>query len=1435
MHNDDNAIDKIKSNQNRIQSSNYVFNEDVPESQTNFAASGIVEDEEDYGDASGSASTNKKGIDLLRGSKLKKIKVYAFAIGAFIFIIIIGLFMSMFNLEDMKGMFLGDNSKDPSNNNGSSSTAYTPTGTKKTNAIVSEIYKSDIIKNEAFFSDLKSIANNFENYSLENGVSLTEGEFDIALISSAIHFNKFISDANVLSGVINGYKTMSNMGVARSRSLSSLPAYEMKSFYELADISLGVDTGIPDPQMRGLAGNLVGSKVISACVADKKGYLSNARISGSTGGGPVSYNVLESTIIRYETLYYSGAPIYGYKDDGTQTVRFYTQQLKARLDKLNSTGTFNDYYDTSEFNEYMDCGSNYLVHYVVKYMNYKTFAKYLLNEYIPENYIECVDCNSNNKKANTLSIAEAIFENRNQFASVYYGNVIDTVNFGDGTTISDSSIEYQLPEEVKQNFISPFSLKSKCIISSPFVTNRDGYPHLAVDAYITSDSRSINAVYDGVVTYVIKGIPNIYNQWNGGACVDSSGKMDSRSSGNYVVIKHEINGHVYYSQYMHLNTISVNIGDKVKKGQYIGIEGNSGCSSGAHLHFQFFGIESSGSKRYDPTLLFAQCDGVNIISYDSKSLAGYLGSIYPNYNYSYNKRCIVKVRTGEDASPEDDPDGDPYGGQKGPYASMDLETYVAGVVSHEMSAGSNFEALKAQAIAARNEYIQRTKYCTTGEIVPNSDTFQTHFQIDTKNNKTDIVNMLAARETAGMLISYSNGLYFTEYASFPCEGVYICKNPVVYDSKTGTKDTFVPYYDVSRGKVTCRSEKHGDDDQKVEMAANPSKDGSKQAAKATRKCKNGGTPYYCGSTEVPRQFRNQDNVKSIVGDCSTISVNILPHEKANNTFRTIPVAPGDIKEGSVGIGHTDNPEEDYSNFTGHNRGMSQVLADVYANKFGWNYEQIIHYFYDSKETSQYDLVDIITPSSLLDDQTEYEANYTDCCRGNVTLSITEKIKLKVPVDFYVAGVLEYNFASTANKNLLKAMAVSSRTWALNMSKWGTETLNVANQYSFTYSDSKDIYDAVNDTKEEVIVDSEGYITPTEYTYVGKDGTVKNSKGSKTITYELGYMYNDDTHKVTIKYDENFDKVTTAVGNVGLVYNVASYLANNWYFMDHYELLQFFYGEDFNVKSFRELNTVGAIKDKDGNISGDPSSFNALAGALNLSLEQYVAANGKGTLQGVLAAAYWLYVHSNETKDINLPYQLGGMWRQLGVNPNWGQQETNPMYERFPKIGLDCVEYIRWAFINGYFTFPNDYATEHKFRGFTYQFMQEYIEKKKLTCGENGESCYVEFDKENDKPIHGVPLAKYVESGLINPGDVLYHKAGTVYAGETEPQKYSHIGIVYKVDLQNRTIVILHCAGGDPGVKYSTINIDTGRYESDGKHSFTSVIRMSEIEKRGYLK
>lgn len=1433
---DNDAIEKIKANQNRIQNSNFTESENEIFNNPNMVNKYEEEVEGAQGNALGSGSIKKNGLTIL--GFFKKAKVYLIIGGIFIFILFIVFLAMILTNEDMKGFFLSDNINGGNINSGSTSSALvSASGTKTTNAAVSDYYKSVTTENALFFSSLKEIANNYNNYSLENGVSLVEGEYDIAMIASAIHYNKLISDSIVISGVINGYSSLSNMGIARSRGYTSLPVYEMKSFYELADVSLGTDLGIPDLEMRGLTGNLVGSKVVSVCVSDKTGYLSNARITGFIGGEEVSYSVLDSTIIRYETLYYSGAPIYGYKNDGTQTVRWYTRQLKKRLDSLRKLNKFDDYYDTSEFNENMDCGSGYLVHYVKKYMNYETFAKYLMNEYVPENYIECVDCSSNDKREDVIGITAAIYNNRNQFSGLYYEDVIDTINFSNGDSLTTSATEYQLPDEVKENFISPFNISAKCTISSQFTSNRNGYSHFAVDAY--ASDKSLVAVYDGVVKVVVNNVPNIYSQWNGGACVDSSGKMDSRSNGNFVVIEHTIGGQTYQSYYMHMETINVSPGDTVTKGQIIGTEGNTGCSSGYHLHYQLI----SGSKRYDPTLLFAQCSGAQIVSYGDKSLKEYLYSVYPSYTYTNIDECIVSVYDDESMTS---------------YSSMDLETYVAGVVSHEVSVGYNFEALKAQAVAARNEYVHRTNYCTSGEIVPNSDVFQTHNKIDTYNRKTDIVNMLAARETTGMLITYSHGLHFTEYASFPCEAVYACTDPEIYlytyrDSEgnlystyqyNGNNyvskklvDTYVPYYLKDSGEVTCRAKKYptrfADRADKVKVTSNAGKDGSAASLKAASKCGDGGVFYYCGSTNIPRQFRAQEDLASVVGKCDTISYDSLPHNNANSVFRTIPVSPDLISEGSVSIGHTDNPEDDFSNFTGHNRGMSQILANIYANEYGWNYLEILHYFYDPRETSQYDLINIETPLIFLDSQTEYEANYSDCCTGIVTLPVSGNVTIRVPVDFYVAGMLQYNFGTNVSSSLLKALAISGRTWALNNTNWGSEVLDNSGLYDYTYTNSKEIYDAVNSTKEEVLVDDEGYITPTGYYDVGSSGSVNGKGDDKTITYELGYLYNDETHKVMIPYDEEFNNSSLITGNIGIVYNVATYLVNNWYFVDQYEILKFFYGEEYNAISFRDLNTIGAIKDENGNIFGNPSSFDALSNALNLSLEQYVSANGKGTLQGVLAAAYWLYVHTNEVGDVSVPYQLGGEYQYVGVNPLWGQVEDNPRDTKYSKTGLDCVGFMRWAFINGYFKFPSDYKNGSDL--FRYQDMVNYVESKNLVCGENGESCYVEFDKIDDKPVKGVALAKYVNDGLIQPGDVLYHYQGTVFAGDSEPQKYSHIAIVYNVDTASGTIDIIHCSGGDPGITYSTIDINTGRYESGGIHSFTSVIRMSEMEKRGYFK
>lgn len=67
--------------------------------------------------------------------------------------------------------------------------------------------------------------------------------------------------------------------------------------------------------------------------------------------------------------------------------------------------------------------------------------------------------------------------------------------------------------------------------------------------------------------------------------------------GNYVKLKHSDG---YYTLYAHIkyDTMQVKLGDKVKKGQKLGFMGNTGYSSGAHLHFE---VRTPDNKIIDPT------------------------------------------------------------------------------------------------------------------------------------------------------------------------------------------------------------------------------------------------------------------------------------------------------------------------------------------------------------------------------------------------------------------------------------------------------------------------------------------------------------------------------------------------------------------------------------------------------------------------------------------------------------------------------------------------------------------------------------------------------------------------------------------------------------------------------------------------------------------
>ncbi|MFJ7887361.1 M23 family metallopeptidase [Lysinibacillus xylanilyticus] len=137
-----------------------------------------------------------------------------------------------------------------------------------------------------------------------------------------------------------------------------------------------------------------------------------------------------------------------------------------------------------------------------------------------------------------------------------------------------------------QVFIKP----AECIYTSLYGM-RSGSMHYDVDIANSSSNVPVHASVAGVINKAVGGCSNngsIGNTCNGGY-------------GNYVIVRHNIDGKTYDTLYAHLQSISVSVGQTVSQGDKIGVMGNSGSSTGQHVHFEIYEkARVSQSEAVDP-------------------------------------------------------------------------------------------------------------------------------------------------------------------------------------------------------------------------------------------------------------------------------------------------------------------------------------------------------------------------------------------------------------------------------------------------------------------------------------------------------------------------------------------------------------------------------------------------------------------------------------------------------------------------------------------------------------------------------------------------------------------------------------------------------------------------------------------------------------------
>lgn len=267
-----------------------------------------------------------------------------------------------------------------------------------------------------------------------------------------------------------------------------------------------------------------------------------------------------------------------------------------------------------------DCDRK-LISIIITCRDYK-FSEENYNKYLQDYYLESIPefrnmlggLKGEERENKKKSIIREIYEHEDLFRDIYLKyNDMPSEEYVENCVggINNNIIsELRSPVDIAEGFDIRFDGDYSFGI-------RNGKMHNGVDINGASTGNkngdNVYAIYDGEV---IASTPEV-------SCNMRTDSSCTSSTGAWVKIKHTLTkdneSYSFYSVYMHLQTQSgqPEVGTRVNKGQIIGKIGNTGDSSGPHLHFEFRDDDgTTNGKAVDPTNLFIKCSGISADDWD---------------------------------------------------------------------------------------------------------------------------------------------------------------------------------------------------------------------------------------------------------------------------------------------------------------------------------------------------------------------------------------------------------------------------------------------------------------------------------------------------------------------------------------------------------------------------------------------------------------------------------------------------------------------------------------------------------------------------------------------------------------------------------------------------------------------------------------------------